>query len=406
MGLGVYPQGSGVSAAEFLAKQGARVLVTDLKEEKELPTVKQLKKYRNIKFILSQHRKEDFQKADLIVKNPGIPQDSPYLKTKIPITNDIGLFLEAVKNKNLFLIAVTGTRGKSTVTTLIYEILKAAKKSVKLTGNIGYSPLQCLNTLKQKDFVVLELSSWQLHELKKPHFHIAVVTNFIPDHLNYYKNLKDYFKDKEIIFSGQTKNDYLVLNAGDPEVRTMAKKARSKIIWFKKSKLASNLLGEHNKYNIDAAVKVGQVLGVRFQVIRDVVRKFKGLKNRLELVREYKGVKFYNDTTATMPEATIAALRSFKQKVILISGGNNKNLPLKKLNREITKRTKELILCPGKANKDLPKGIKAKNLPEAVKIAWQKAKKGDIILFSPGLTWLPKMNEFSRGELFKKLVKN
>lgn len=402
MGLGIMPQGSGFSAAKFFAEQGAQVLVTDMKTRAQLKdNVNKLKKYKNLKFVLGKHRKQDFKEADLLVRNPGIKPNSVYLKiarkNKIPITNDVGLFLDYLDNKAK-VIGVTGTRGKSTTTTLIYEILKKKyKQKVWLGGNIGKSPLNFVKKIKKNDIVVLEVSSFQLYDLKKPHFDVAVLTNFYPDHLDFYKNLSDYWKDKKNIVSGQNKSDFLVLNRTERKLKT-----KGKIILFGKSKFKEHkLVGEHNQYNIDAAWKVAKIFKVSDKIIKEVVSKFRGVENRLEFIKETNGVRIYNDTTATHPKATVVALNSFpKNKVILISGGNSKNLPLNEMVKTINDRVKHLILIPGNANKDLPQGIKVKNIKQAVTTAWKLAQPGDIILFSPGLTWLPRINEFKRGEQF------
>jgi UDP-N-acetylmuramoylalanine--D-glutamate ligase len=411
MGLGRIAKGSGISAALFFARQKARVIVTDLRPLFLLnkDSVQKLKKFKNVKIILGQHRKKDFQNVDIVIKNPAVKPHSPYIKIAkqngAKIFTDLGLFFNYINNKSIKVIGVTGTRGKSTTTTIIYEILKAKfGKRVFLGGNIGNSPINFMDKLKSSDIVVMEVASFQLHDLKNHHFDIAVVTNILPDHLDYYKNMRDYQRDKENIFSTQTKKDYLILNKDDKKVKKM--KSKAKIVYFgknKKIKLSEiKLIGEHNLYNIDVAWQVGKIFHVSELLMKKVIKNFKGVPNRLELIREYRGIKFYNDTTATHPAATVAALKALpKNKTILISGGNTKNIPLDEMVREIKKRVKNLILVPGNANQDLPQGIKVKNIREAVKTAWKKAVPGDCILFSPGLTWLPKINEFQRGELFK-----
>lgn len=417
MGLGRMKKGSGVSAALFFAKRRTKVIVTDLSPVSLLnkESIVKLKKYKNVKLVLGKHRIEDFKNADIVIKNPAVKPNSVYLEAALDncalILADLGLFFDYIQGKNIKVIGITGTRGKSTTTTLIYKILKAKyKNKVYLGGNIGNSPLNFMEKLKKGDIVIMEVASFQLHDLDNHHFDVAVITNILPDHLDYYKNMAQYQKDKENIFRTQVKSDYLVLNKTDKIVKAMAKKANSRVMFYQdcpKIKLSEiQILGKHNLSNIGAAWEVGKIFKVPEGLIKKEVKKFKGVENRLELIREYQGVKFYNDTTSTHPKATVVALRALpKKRIILISGGNSKNLPLNEMALEIKKRVKALILVPGNANSNLPKGIKVKNIQEAVKKAWSLAKKGDVILFSPGLTWLPAINEFKRGDIFTELVR-
>ncbi|MBI2411565.1 MAG: UDP-N-acetylmuramoyl-L-alanine--D-glutamate ligase [Candidatus Kerfeldbacteria bacterium] len=436
LGLGGYEQGSGVSAALFCVKRGAKkVIVTDLKTAEQIPkTVRQLKKYRKIELRLGKHALRDIERADLIVKNPGVPDDSEMMqyahRLGKEITNDIGLFL-AFKPEGV-VIGVTGTRGKSTTTTLIYELLKAHSSHTFFGGNIGVSPLQFVDTMREGDITVLELSSWMLHNLQ-PQLDIAVVTNILPDHLNRYRSMQHYQKDKERIWKFQQPNQYIVLNAENHETRSMGKHAPAHVCWFGGNRLAKDmavvsagyitvagkrvcsvkniqLLGKHNMLNVLAAVAVAKLGGVPNTKIVRVLKSFRGVPNRLEFIREVGGVKYYNDTTATSPDATIAALQAFNKKIILIGGGNSKGLDLRPLAQLVAKKTKLMILLEGNANdvfrKVLPKTryMEAAEMDEAVAYAAQVAKRGDIVMLSPGCTWLPKMNEFERGKQFVKTV--
>ncbi len=419
MGLGNYRDGSGISAALFFAKKGAKLLVTDLKTKKELASqLKRLKKFKNIKYVLEKHRIQDFKKADFIFKNPSVPKDSPYLKiahhNKIPIINDWTIFFE--KRPNNLLIGITGSKGKSATAALIYHILKTAKKDAVLCGNIGQSPLAILNKIRKNTIVVAELSSWLLREFenirKSPQ--IAVITNLLPDHLDKYKNIKEYYRDKENIFRFQKTNDYLILNKSDKNLRALAKNAKSKKIWFSP------------KTPYSAGLAVAKILRISPKITRKTLKTFKGLSGRLEFIREKNRVKYYNDTTATMPDATIYALNSLKNhrgKIILIAGGIDKKLDYKNLAKEITKYCKALILFEGMASEKIIRELGIKNLleienwklkiisgissmKEAVKIAKQFSKKGNIILLSPAAASFNMFkNEFDRGEQFNKFVK-
>ncbi len=419
LGLGSYPHGSGAAAAEWLARRGAAVVATDLKPAAQLhqPTLRRLRRL-GVRFVLGRHQLSDVKRARLIVRNPAVPDSSPLVryakKLRRPITNDIGLFLEALRERfpvlaDVPLIAVTGTRGKSTTTALIGAILRRqfGAQRVQLGGNIGVSPLFFLNKIKREAIVVLEMSSWLLRDLVKPAFHIAVVTNIFPDHLNYYGTMAAYARDKTRIFLGQTSGDFAVLNRYDPRVRRLARKTNAKVRWFGAKFVTGCVLrGEHNYYNVGAAWEVGRTLGVTEKTMRQVVCAFKPLPNRLEVVRQYRGRLLVNDTTATTPDATIAALHSFTQPIILIAGGNSKGLPLHRLRAAIKQRTRHLILLPGNATKNFPAGVNVKPIPQAVQAAWNLSRPGDVILLSPGVTWLPLMNEFERGRQFVRAVKS
>lgn len=422
MGLGLH--GGGVGVVEFLAKQRAKILVTDLKTKEELrESLKKLKKYKKIKYILRKHRVGDFKNADLIIKNPGVPKESRYLqiarKNKVPIETDIGLFFELCPSKKI--IGVTGTKGKSTVATLIAKLL-ATKYHVVLAGNIRTSVLEELPKINKNTVIVLELSSWQLGDLK-PHQkspHIAVITNIMPDHLNRYRGMKDYIKAKKLIFKFQKSEDYLFLNVEDKIVKNFEKEAAAKTIFYSKEQVKKyknyiKLLGEHNLNNIAGAVAVAKLFKISDSLIKKVLSKFYNAEGRLEFIKEYNGIKYYNDTTATTPEAAIAALNSFPadKKIILIAGGADKHLNFKELAKEILKKVKFLILLPGTATKKIEKASlrlvarRAKNMREAVKIAHKNAKKDDIILLSPGCASFGLFqHEFDRGKQFQKCIKN
>ncbi len=407
MGLGSYRDGSGISAALYFLKKGAKLLITDLKTKKELVSqLKRLKKFRNIKYVLDKHREKDFQNADFIFKNPGVPKDSIYLKiareNKITVINDWTIYFQE-KPGNL-LIGITGTKGKSTITALIYHLLKSAKKQAALCGNIGQSPLAILNKIKKNTIVVAEFSSWLLHDFKQSP-QISIITNLMPEHLDKYKSVKEYYRDKENIFRFQNKNDYLILNKNDENLRKLAKRTKSKIIWYD---------GELQ----DVALAVAKILRIPGRTAKKAVQNFKGLRGRLQLVREKDGVKYYNDTTATMPDATIFALRSLKKykgKTILVAGGVDKKLNYKNMAKEIPKYCKALVLFKDTASDKILNDLRFKNedlkinipdMQNAVKLARQYAIKNDIILFSPGAASFNLFkNEFDRGDQFVKFVK-
>ncbi len=421
MGLGLL--GRGLGDVKFLARAGAKVTVTDLKTEKQL--AKSVAKIKNlpVDFVLGQHRKKDFINKNFILKAAGVPLNSPFIKYarqhKIPIKMDDSWF---AKYCPCPIVGVTGTRGKTTTTALIHELLKLTKKKVYLSGNIvPWATLPLLKKVKKNDLVVLELSSWQLQgwaeEKLSPH--IAVITNIFPDHLNYYKTMAAYVNDKKAIYKYQTANDYLILNKDNPYSKVFAEEAKSKIFWFSAKDVPSSwhlkIRGNHNLANIAAAIKVAEIFEIKLGKMEKVVENFQGLPNRLELVREYKGIKYYNDTTATTPDAVIAALKSFDQKVVLLAGGTDKKLEFKQLAQEIKNKVKCLILFEGTATQKLARELKKNkfdkttifvdSMAEAFKQAKYILKQGDVFLLSPGAASFGMfINEFDRGKQFKKLV--
>ena len=426
MGLGLH--GGGVGVAKFFCEQGAEVLVTDLKTEDKLQeSLNKLKKFKNIKYTLGKHEEKDFLWVDLILKNPDVPATSPYLeiarKNGKQIETDVSLFF---KLSGAFIIGVTGTKGKSTTASLIYHILKSKFKKTFLAGNIGISPLELLPKIKKRDKVVLELSSFELEGLNQSP-NIAVITNIMPDHLNRYGNMAEYIESKKIIFKHQNKNDFLVLNADDSHCaclpagrRQFAEYAKSKIIYFSKITAPNGfqLLGEHNLLNLSAATEVAKLLKITQKDIDKSIKSFKGVSSRQEFVREVKGVKYFNDTTATMPEATITAINTFLEgfpnsRIILICGGQNKGLKYKDLATKIGERVDEVIMLPGTASEKIKEGLggytrlhEVSTMRDAVRKAKELAEKNDVVILSPAAASFNLFkNEFDRGEQFVKAVK-
>ena len=416
LGLGVL--GRGIGVADFLARHGARLLVTDLKDKNALtPALKKLKLHRNIRYVLGKHRLEDFRNCDMVIKAAGVPLDSPYIALakhrKIPVEMDTSLFLKLAPKINF--IGVTGTRGKTTTTFLIHEILKKARKHVFLAGNIkGIATLPLLEGVRAGDYVVAELDSWQLQgfgdaKISPP---VAVFTTFLPDHLNYYRGrMSRYFKDKANIFRYQKKGNFFI--AGSGLGKYLPKKPKAKLVIARSSNVPRGwkikIPGEHNKLNVACALAAARALGIPDRSIKSAVERFRGVPGRLELVREWHGVKFYNDTTATTPDATIAALKALSRKrnVVLIVGGADKKLDIVKISPAFKKYCKSVVLLPGSGTDRLK--IKAPivgSMDKAVKLAAAQAKKGDIVLLSPGFASFGLFkNEYDRGDQFSSLVK-
>lgn len=400
MGLGL--NNGGVGSARFFVLQGAKVLVTDLKTRSQLKESVDKLKGLDLKFILGKHREEDFKTADLIIKNPDVPADSLFLKIargkNIPVKDDISLFFDLCPGE---IIGITGTKGKSTVATLIYEILKNKYPTV-LAGNIGVSPLELLSKITKKTKVALELSSFALENLKKSP-HIAVITNLFPDHLNRYKNFRHYIEAKKSIFKYQNRNDILILNRADKEAKKLSSEAKSRVYFF-------------NRANEEAAKTVAKIYRVSKKIIQKSISNFKGIPNRQEFIGEKRGVKYFNDTAATNPTAASFTLKIFKKqypqsRIILIAGGVDKKLSYKSLAEDIKENVCFLILLPGTGSDKMKKGLKnfsfcsAGSMREAVKRASKTAAKGDIVLLSPGgASFNLFKNEFDRGRQFIKEV--
>lgn len=433
MGLGLL--GRGVGDALFLAKCGAELTITDLKTAEQLKTsLNKLKKYPEIKLVLGQHRLEDFQTADFIFKAAGVPQDSPFIaearKNKIPILMSTALFAQMSGAK---IIGVTGTRGKTTTTHLLYQILQNyyrdnKKTQVFLGGNIkGLSTLALLSKTRSTDIVVLELDSWQLQGFGELRIspQVAVFTSFMPDHLNYYHgDLDTYFADKALIFKAQSEKDFLIVEK-NIAAKIQAQNPRAQLIIAQAEDLSDQwklqIPGAHNKSNIACAVAAARALDIPEEVIQKSVEDFKGVEGRLELRGIFNGVKIYNDTTATTPTATLAALRAIEtekisgQKTILIFGGSDKQLDMSELLENLPRHCQSAILLAGSGSTRIEADFlklkkvlavkKAKTLKTALKLAVKQAQTGDTILFSPAFASFGMFkNEYDRGEKFNKLL--
>jgi len=423
MGLGLL--GRGLNDTKFFVEKGAEVTVTDLKTKKELASSLKELKGMPIKYTLGKHDKKDFENADLIIRNADVPASSEFLKiahdAKIEVEMDESLFARYCPCP---IIGITGTRGKTTTATLIAEILKLTGKKVYLAGNIaGKATLPLIDKVTKDDLIVLELSSWQLQGFgaDKISPHIAVVTNIYPDHLNRYKNMEEYIEDKKNIYKFQKKSDYLILNNTNAETKKMNQQADSKILWFEKDDIPADwdlkILGNHNKENVAAALQVADIFNLNQQAVRKACEQFVGVENRLEPIAEIDGVLFVNDTTSTTPVATQAAIDALDEfPILLIAGGNDKNIEFDDFAKDISSRTKSIFLLAGTATSEFKKKIEKyggemiasiyEDMEKAVNDAFQASEVGDVILLSPGFASFGLFkNEYDRGEQFIKAVK-
>lgn len=433
MGLGLL--GRGIGDVRALAKCGAELIVTDLKTKEQLASsLKELEGFSNITYVLGEHRLDDFRGRDMILKAAGVPLDSPCInearKEGIPVEMSAALF---TRISGIPIIAVTGTRGKSTVTHLIHHVLsQTTDDEVLLGGNVrGVSNLALLEKTEEESVAVFELDSWQLQGFGEAKMspHIAVFTTFLDDHLNYYGGDREkYFADKAQIFLHQEAGDTFVTTPevfGRAEVfiKAHGKEFVQEVALVDESSVPDDweipLPGEHNRRNVALARAALAAAGVSDEAIRAGVETFKALPGRLEYLGEYKGVKVYNDNNATTPDATIAALRALgtdKKNIVLIIGGDEKNLDMSALLAEIPGVCSAVVLFKERGTERIRDEVFAmhngalavyeeEGLEATVRRAFDAAKEGDIILYSPAFSSFGKYfkNEYDRGDQFVAL---
>ena len=369
--------------------------------------------FPNVKFHLGKNYLKALKNYDVIIKSPGIPFKILPKSALNKVTTQTEIFFDNCPGK---IIGVTGTKGKSTTASLIYQILKACperSRRAHLVGNIGKPVLSLLFRAKPNDIYVYELSSHQLYNLKKSP-RIAVFLNIYPEHLDYYRNFKEYASAKANITRYQTKDDYLIFNSGDKLVKEIAKKSKAKKIPIK---------GEYYDLNRASARAVGKIFKIPSKIIEKAIREFKPLPHRLELVGTFKGITFYNDALSTIPETAILAMEALGKRVqTIFLGGFDRKIDFKKLAKSVleNKNIKNVILFPttGKKiwkalrlaspaqGKKLPKHFFVDNMPEAVKLAYQNTQKGKICLLSCASTSFSIFRDYKeKGNLFKKYVK-
>lgn len=424
LGLGLL--GRGINVAKFLVENGAILTVTDLKSREVLSSsLKELGSYANkITFVLGEHRLEDFQNSQMIIKAAGVPLDSPYIaearKHNIPVEMDASLFAKLAP-KGVTLIGVTGTRGKSTTTSMIAFVLTSSGRKVHLGGNIrGLATLPLLNKVEDGDYVVLELDSWQLQGFGEAKIspHVAIFTNLMPDHMNYYKNDMDqYFADKANIFLYQKQGDVLITSR---DMLNLIKKRfhpLGKIISRNAADLPSNfelkIPGVHNRANAVLAQEAAKFLKVKAMTIKKALEKFSGVEGRLQLVGEKNGVTVYNDNNATTADATVAGLEAVSKgrNIVLIVGGADKGLDMTNLLGAVKTKCRIVICLSGTGTEKIKPGLLAikdlmvfefDTLKECFSKAVKVAKSGEVILFSPAFASFSKyfQNEYERNDLF------
>ncbi len=377
-----------------------------------------LKTDKNITWQLTT-KLPNLKKYSLIVRSPGVfikPKLRKILAQTQKLTCPMQLFLTYCPTKNT--IGVTGSKGKGTTASLIYELLKKGGKRVWLGGNIGIAPFALINKIKPTDWVILELSSFQLQDMTQGP-KIAVITNLTREHLspadpnnpNHHPSMADYWQAKKNITQGA---NLLIINK---KLKVKSKKLKIKIIYFTKTNLPTILPGEHNKANLAAAIEVAKLIKIKPILIKATVKNFSGLIYRLQKIAEKNKVSYFNDSFATTPEATITALKSFTQPIILLAGGAEKKSDFKNLAKLIVKKVKFLILFEGLATPRLLKNVLQAGLPkektkivksmkEAVTLAKTKAYPGDVVLMSPACASFGMFKNYKdRGQQFTQAVK-
>lgn len=432
---------SGLAAALFLRRQGAQVTVSDVRSAealaKEIPALLE----EGIAVEAGGHGLLTFRRQDLIVVSPGVPLDTPELAQVksfgLAVIGEVELASRYLKGK---MLAITGSNGKTSTTTLCGEILKTAGLSVEVGGNIGVPVIALVEQSRKDGWSVLEISSFQLESTLEFHPEIAVILNITPDHLDRHGTFENYAMAKERIFLAQTPADALVLNADDPRTAEAASRAKSEVYWFSRTQPAVDgayihdgnivfqrskseepetilplseisLKGAHNVENVLAAVCATRLAGAAPAAIREAVANFKAVEHRLEFVATINGVDYYNDSKATNVDATVKAIESFPGGIHLILGGKDKNSDYSLLNPLLRERVKSVYTIGAAAEKieSQIRGtvpiVSSHTLKEAIKSAGTSAVPGDVVLLAPACSSFDQFDSYEhRGRVFKDLV--
>lgn len=427
---------SGYEAVKVLVNRNNEVYLNDNKDDHDVEQVKELED-SGVNLVLGSHPDDLLDESfNFLIKNPGVPIDHEYvLKARelgIEVINEVEMAYRLLPD-DITLIGITGTNGKTTTTTLVYEMIKKDNRRVHLTGNIGYPLCSFLDKLESNDIIVMEVSSQQLENLKEFKPNIAVITNLSEAHLDFFKGY-DYYKSlKAKILSNQTNKDIAIINLDDNELIDLIKNSKSTMKYFSSSNEINGsyikdnsiyyydeeiisledikLVGKHNYENVMASIMVVKELGISNDSICSLLKEFGGVEHRLEFVREYEKRKIYNDSKATNIKSTQIALSSFSAPTIIIMGGLEREQDFYEL-KDYIKRVK--AICSYGENKNRIKefcddlGIDAEvfdDLSSATNRAYELSSEGDIILFSPASASWDQYKRFEdRGEEFKKVI--
>jgi len=395
---------SGLACANLLYDLGAKVYVTDNQDNTSTRLNASKIKSKEVKIELGRHSQEFIRDKDVLVLSPGVPNDAmPVIwaqQFNIPIISEIEFAWILCPAT---VIAVTGSNGKTTVTTLIGKILEASGRRVFVCGNIGNPFSQEIEKMKEDDFVSLEVSSFQLEHIIKFKPKISVILNFSANHLDRYKNMQEYLAAKKKIFLNQDETDYLVLNREDPTLRQLAQEANAKAVYFTQAQGINP--------NQAAVSAVGSILGIGQDLISGVFRDFKGIEHRLEFVAEVNNIKFINDSKATTVESVIWALENIHNPILLIAGGKHKGLDYSVILDLVRSKVKNVVLI-GEAREKIKVAFRgfsaieeADTLEDAVSKAFLKASPGDCVVLSPMCSSFDMFTDYEeRGNVFKKAV--
>jgi UDP-N-acetylmuramoylalanine--D-glutamate ligase len=429
---------SGVASALFLKSRGARVTVSDTKSGDELRNEIPALLDHGITVETGGHGERTFHGQDLIVVSPGVPFDAPLLQQARslgePVIGEIELAARFLPGP---IVAITGSNGKTTTTTLTGEILTAGELPVLVAGNIGTPAISLADRVTPETYVVLEVSSFQLETIQSFHPKLAVVLNVTPDHLDRHKTFETYADTKARIFENQRGDDFAVLNQDDPTCVAMAARTDAQVFWFSRQKEVKQgawvrdgnilfrngseqreimkvseiaLKGAHNLENVLSAVCAGALMGCAPGKIRQAVRDFKAVEHRLEFVASIRGVDYYNDSKATNVDAAIKALESFPANIHLILGGKDKGSDYSVLNDLLKQRVKRVYTI-GAAAEKIESQIKnvevvhAETLENAIRKASAAAEAGDVVLLAPACASFDQFKNYEeRGRVFKEIV--
>jgi len=433
---------SGIAAAKLLNRLGARVTLQDMKKREEISADVLALEGEGIVLYTGANPDEIACAQDLIVLSPGIPCDLPFIAAAenagIEVISEVEL---AYRLTPCPITAITGTNGKTTTTTLTGEIMKTAYSGTAVVGNIGVPYSEEVERLTEKDWVVAEISSFQMEKAKEFHPHISAVLNITPDHLNRHKTMDVYIAMKERVFAKQTAEDFCILNHGDETCRKMADKTAAKVFFFDSSETLAEgiyldgdaievrwgainetlihvdelqILGVHNYENVMAAAAMGICAGIALDTIRTVLKGFAGVAHRIEYVATVDGVDYYNDSKGTNVDASIRAVLAMKKPIVLIGGGYDKGSSFDEWTKLFPGRVKHLVLIGVTAPKVRASAEKfgftaisdCETFAEAVDLCREKAEDGDCVLLSPACaSWGMFDNYEQRGDMFKEQVR-
>lgn len=433
---------SGIAAAKLLNRLGARVTLQDMKKREEISADVLALEGESIVLYTGANPDEIACAQDLIVLSPGIPCDLPFIaaaeEAGIEVISEVEL---AYRLTPCPITAITGTNGKTTTTTLTGEIMKTAYSGTAVVGNIGIPYSEEVERLTEKDWVVAEISSFQMEKAKEFHPHISAVLNITPDHLNRHKTMDVYIAMKERVFAKQTAEDFCILNHGDEACRKMADKTAAKVFFFDSSETLAEgiyldgdaievrwgainetlihvdelqILGVHNYENVMAAAAMGICAGIALDTIRAVLKGFAGVAHRIEYVATVDGVDYYNDSKGTNVDASIRAVLAMKKPIVLIGGGYDKGSSFDEWTKLFPGRVKHLVLIGVTAPKVRASAEKfgftaisdCETFEEAVDLCREKAEDGDCVLLSPACaSWGMFDNYEQRGDMFKEQVR-